>query len=326
MLEAARFQRGQHVDARATSSSSARSPSSARPCVARLARPASDAARIAAQTRRGAAVASRTPRCRSIHPGGSDMRLAHLMPTPRRRRRQAAAAIAAAVVDRLRHAERRRRRRDRARQPGDGRQQPEVDPLHRRGHRLHLRPGLFEPVRRPAEDHVHSQARSINYDTARRCATRSCSAAPKPMGGGGYPHVGPAAQRRSTSAARTRGTRRPTRPAPGPRFVADRVHQLWITPHGVIKAAHAQQGTTAQQAAQRGITRWSFSEPGRRRPPRSSVPTVCVAAGRIARARSGAGRSDVVTTLFRLPRLRRRQVPRPHHADARRLSGARPAR
>ena len=26
-------------------------------------------------------------------------------------------------------------------------------------------------------------------------------------------------------------------PAPGPRFVADRTHQLWISPHGVINAA-----------------------------------------------------------------------------------------
>jgi len=50
---------------------------------------------------------------------------------------------------------------------------------------------------------------------------------------------------------------------PGSRWVADRIHQLWITPHGAIKAA-MRNGATARRGAQGG-SEVSFTEPGRLR-------------------------------------------------------------
>ena len=48
---------------------------------------------------------------------------------------------------------------------------------------------------------------------------------------------------------------------PNPRLVADRVHQLWITPHGVLKAA-ARNNASARRGAEGGST-LSFAEAGR---------------------------------------------------------------
>ena len=50
-----------------------------------------------------------------------------------------------------------------------------------------------------------------------------------------------------------------TAPVPGPRFISDRVHQLWITPHGAVKAA-MKNNATADQGKSRSV---SFVEPGR---------------------------------------------------------------
>lgn len=82
---------------------------------------------------------------------------------------------------------------------------------------------------------VHRQIRTINYETASMREEITLSRA-EPMGGGGYP---PVAQQRndqfvSGDYAWNQG---PAGPVAGPRFVSDRVHQLWITPHGAVKAA-----------------------------------------------------------------------------------------
>ena len=49
--------------------------------------------------------------------------------------------------------------------------------------------------------------------------------------------------------------------APGPRFVADRIHQLWITPHGVLKAAMRNNASVKRNAD--GSPALSFTQPGR---------------------------------------------------------------
>ena len=111
---------------------------------------------------------------------------------------------------------------------------------------------------------VHSQVRTINYDTG--VDARRDRAQPRR-----------AAWRRRLSARRaqqrndqyvsgaSRGTRPGRRRLPGPRFVGDRVHQLWITPHGVVKAALRNNATLAlahRRTASR-IAAVSFTEPGR---------------------------------------------------------------
>jgi glyoxylase-like metal-dependent hydrolase (beta-lactamase superfamily II) len=50
---------------------------------------------------------------------------------------------------------------------------------------------------------------------------------------------------------------------PGPRFVADRIHQLWITPHGALKAAQRQRASV--RAGEGGTQQLSFTQPGRLR-------------------------------------------------------------
>jgi len=50
---------------------------------------------------------------------------------------------------------------------------------------------------------------------------------------------------------------------PGPRFTADRIHQLWITPHGALKAA--QRSNASVTAGEGGVQRLSFTQPGRLR-------------------------------------------------------------
>ncbi|HET7525933.1 MAG TPA: MBL fold metallo-hydrolase [Burkholderiaceae bacterium] len=108
---------------------------------------------------------------------------------------------------------------------------------------------------------VHSQTRSINYDTGSMREEIALSRA-EPTGGGGYPLMGQGQQRNDQFVSggyawnATAGG-----PAAGPRFVADRTHQLWITPHGVIKAAQRNKATA--QARSDGSTALTFSEPGR---------------------------------------------------------------
>lgn len=104
---------------------------------------------------------------------------------------------------------------------------------------------------------VHSQIRTINYETGSMREEITLSRG-EPRGGGGYPHV---AQQRTDGfvSGGFAWNQAGQTPVPGPRAVADRVHQLWITPHGVIKAA-MKNNATALPGKSNAV---SFTEPGR---------------------------------------------------------------
>ena len=106
---------------------------------------------------------------------------------------------------------------------------------------------------------VHSQARSINYDTGSMREEITLSRA-EPTGGGGYPLQGQQRNEQFVSGAFA-WNQAAAGPQPGPRFVADRVHQMWITPHGVLKAAQRNKATA--QSRSDGATALTFTEPGR---------------------------------------------------------------
>jgi glyoxylase-like metal-dependent hydrolase (beta-lactamase superfamily II) len=106
---------------------------------------------------------------------------------------------------------------------------------------------------------VHSQVRSINYDTGSMREEITISRA-EPTGGGGYPLQGQQRSDQFVSGAFA-WNQTPAGPQPGPRFVSDRLHQLWITPHGALKAAQRNRATA--QARSDGTTALVFSEPGR---------------------------------------------------------------
>jgi glyoxylase-like metal-dependent hydrolase (beta-lactamase superfamily II) len=141
---------------------------------------------------------------------------------------------------------------------------------------------------------LHAVARSINYDTGSMREEITLSRA-EPRGGGGYPLQGEQRNDQYVSGAFA-WNQAPSGPQPGPRFVVDRVHQLWITPHGALKAA--QRNRASAQARTEGganVTALSFTEPGR------FEATVIVGAdGLVQRVESRApdavlGEVDVVT-------------------------------
>jgi glyoxylase-like metal-dependent hydrolase (beta-lactamase superfamily II) len=109
---------------------------------------------------------------------------------------------------------------------------------------------------------VHTLTRSINYDTGSMRDEITISRA-EPKGGGGYPLQG---EQRSDGyvSGGFAWNQAPGGPQAGPRFVGDRVHQLWITPHGALKAA-ARNKAAAQQRTEGGatVTALKFREPGR---------------------------------------------------------------
>jgi glyoxylase-like metal-dependent hydrolase (beta-lactamase superfamily II) len=109
---------------------------------------------------------------------------------------------------------------------------------------------------------VHAVARSIDYEHASMRDQITLSRA-EPRGGGGYPLQGE--QRNDQFLAGTFAWNQTAAgPQPGPRFLADRVHQLWITPHGVLKAAQRNRAA-AQTRNEAGatVTALKFIEPGR---------------------------------------------------------------
>ena len=119
------------------------------------------------------------------------------------------------------------------------------------------RPGLAWP-----RITIRSFVRTVNYDTGSMRDEIVFSRA-EPLGGGGYPHTGNQRNDQYVSGGFAWNVA-PSGPAPGPRFVADRVHQLWITPQGIIKAAIRNNATT-RQATRNGktYTAATFTEPGR---------------------------------------------------------------
>ena len=184
----------------------------------------------------------------------------------------------------------------RARGRGDARQRPEVGPLHRRRHRLDVRAGVQA---RRARGRRSSSIRSCARSTTRpaRCATRSCCTRAEALGGGGYPHTAP---QRNDQYVHGELRLEPGAggPAPGPRFVVDRVHPLWITPYGVMQGGAAQQraGRHAHASTARPMTTLTFTEPGRFR-----AVALSSTAGASMRVESRMpdpvlGETDVVTT------------------------------
>ncbi len=119
------------------------------------------------------------------------------------------------------------------------------------------KPGLPWPKIR-----VHSFVRSVNYESGSMKDEIVLSRA-EGLGGGGYPHVAQPRNEQYVSGAYA-WNQTAAGPAPGPRFVADRMHQLWITPQGVIKAA-IRNSATVRQVTRNGqsYAAASFGEPGR---------------------------------------------------------------
>ena len=106
---------------------------------------------------------------------------------------------------------------------------------------------------------LHSVTRTIDYDSGAMRDEIVLSRA-EPQGGGGYPLSG---QQRNDQfiSGELAWNQTGTTVAPGPRFVADRLHQLWITPHGVLKAA-MRNNASARRGADGGSV-LSFTQPGR---------------------------------------------------------------
>jgi glyoxylase-like metal-dependent hydrolase (beta-lactamase superfamily II) len=108
-----------------------------------------------------------------------------------------------------------------------------------------------------------SYSRSINYDTASmRDEIVRTQAEDPPRGGGQQPVRGE--QRQVFLVSGTHAWSQPGDSAiPQPVAVVDRVHQLWITPHGVIKAAMAHNATVQSRTeGDKKQTIITFTVPG----------------------------------------------------------------
>ncbi len=93
---------------------------------------------------------------------------------------------------------------------------------------------------------IHSHTRTINFESGSMRDEITISRA-EPLGGGGYPPV--AQQKNDEYVSGTYAWNvTPGGTAPGPRFVVGRTHQLWITPHGAIKAAIRNVATLKKEA------------------------------------------------------------------------------
>ena len=106
---------------------------------------------------------------------------------------------------------------------------------------------------------LHSLTRSIDYGSGTMRDEVVLSRA-EPLGGGGYPLSG---QQRTDQfiSGEIAWNVAGGNVAPGPRFVNDRLHQLWITPHGVLKAA--MRGGASVQRGATGGSALSFRYPER---------------------------------------------------------------
>lgn len=109
---------------------------------------------------------------------------------------------------------------------------------------------------------IQSQARTINYATGSMRDEIAFSRG-EPRGGGGYPLSG---QQRNDQylSGNFAWNMVAVAPVPGARFVTDRTHQLWITPHGVINAALRNNGTVQWVTRDgKSLAAVSFTEPGK---------------------------------------------------------------
>jgi glyoxylase-like metal-dependent hydrolase (beta-lactamase superfamily II) len=110
---------------------------------------------------------------------------------------------------------------------------------------------------------VTSFARMNDYENAALRQEAAITRA-EPTGGGAVPLMGTGEQRstgllRGTAAWNMAGTA----PLPAPLAVSGRVHDLWTSPHGVIKAALKNKATAeARTEGGKSLTAVSFTQPG----------------------------------------------------------------
>jgi glyoxylase-like metal-dependent hydrolase (beta-lactamase superfamily II) len=111
---------------------------------------------------------------------------------------------------------------------------------------------------------VKSYTRMVNYDTpAMRDEIVRTQADPGERGGGGIPLVGEQRQLQMVSGTHAWNQVGENPPAPALAAVTDRQNQLWITPHGVVKAAMKHNATVqAQTEGGKKMTTVSFAVPG----------------------------------------------------------------
>ena len=108
---------------------------------------------------------------------------------------------------------------------------------------------------------LHSVTRSIDYGSGTMRDEVVLSRA-EPLGGGGYPLSG---QQRNDQfvSGEIAWNQSGTTATPGPRFVTDRLHQLWITPHGALKAALRGGAATRVERGDAGQVAVGYDVPGR---------------------------------------------------------------
>jgi hypothetical protein len=109
---------------------------------------------------------------------------------------------------------------------------------------------------------IESMTRTINYETGSMRTVSKFSRA-EPKNGGGYPLTGSATADQYLSGA-VAWNLMGQNVQPGARFVNDRTHQLWITPHGAIKAAIKNKTKVSWRTqGEKKVAVLSFTEPGR---------------------------------------------------------------
>ena len=108
--------------------------------------------------------------------------------------------------------------------------------------------------------------RSIDYETAALSEETTATRAEPQGGGGGLPAFGRPGERRGNTFVSGPYAWNMAGAIASPAALAatDRIHELWITPHGVIKAA-MRNGATFEWQVQEGrsLAAVSFAEPGR---------------------------------------------------------------
>lgn len=109
---------------------------------------------------------------------------------------------------------------------------------------------------------IRSLSRSIDYGSASMRDEIEFLRG-EALGGGGYPHAAPQRNIEFVSGGYA-WNQIVTAPVPGSRFVAGRVHQLWITPHGAVKSALRNNATVRKATrAGRAYDAATYTEPGR---------------------------------------------------------------
>jgi hypothetical protein len=120
-----------------------------------------------------------------------------------------------------------------------------------------FRPGMAWP-----KTTIHRQVRTIDYQAAAMHDEIVLSRA-EPQGGGAYPAMGEQRNNQFVSGEYA-WNQTATGSLPGSRYLADRVHQLWISPHGVVKAALRNKANVQRRKdGEKSFVILSFTEPGK---------------------------------------------------------------